>query len=377
MAALQYVDHGDYAAVILRRTYPQLAIAGGLIERSHEWLAGKAHWSEKHLRWTFPSGATLKFSHLQYESNKFDHQGAEYQFIGFDELTQFTEGQYRYLLSRLRRREGSKIPLRARSSSNPGGIGHDWVKRRFITEGLEKGRRFVPARLHDNPHIDRVQYAKALAELDPHTRRQLEEGDWDALASGEFFERGWFEYVRNAPPNASWVRYWDLASTKDGGDWTRGALVGLSNGIWYVKDMRGLQGGPAEVEQLIRQTAANDGRTVSIRMEQEPGSSGKTVIDHYARRVLVGFDFQGVRSTGSKIDRARPLAAAAENGNVRLVEGGDWITDFVDEFAIFPNGSHDDQVDAVSGAMAVLKDMPSFKAEVVQVRATAGLRYAR
>ncbi len=154
MAALQYVDVPGYAAILFRRTYTDLALPGALMDRAHEWLQGTAaKWSEKNKTWTFPSGATLSFGYLENENDKYRYQSAEFQFIGFDELTQFTETQYLYLFSRLRRLEGSKIPLRMRAASNPGGVGHEWVKQRFIVGD----KPFVPASLDDNPYIDRVQ----------------------------------------------------------------------------------------------------------------------------------------------------------------------------------------------------------------------------
>jgi predicted phage terminase large subunit-like protein len=89
-------------------------------------------------------------------------------------------------------------------------------------------------------------------------------------------------------------------------------------------------------------------------MEQEPGSSGKALVDQYARYVLPGFDFQGIRSTGDKVTRARPFAAAAANGNVRCVRGP-WLTDWLDELSTFPEAcDHDDQVDSAVGAFTYL-----------------------
>jgi hypothetical protein len=138
---------------------------------------------------TFPSGAKLAFGYLETEADKFRYQGAEFQFIGFDELTQFTETQYRYLFSRLRRLENCPIPLRMRSASNPGGVGHDWVKQRFLTEGPSFGRVFVPALLEDNPFLDQKECEKSLCELDPITRRQYRTGDWSARHGGSLFVR--------------------------------------------------------------------------------------------------------------------------------------------------------------------------------------------
>lgn len=194
-AALQYVEFPNYKAIIFRRTYPQLAQAGGLIDRAREWLTGKASWNEQKHRWTFPSGAILEFAHMQYEKDRFNYQGAEFDFVGFDELTHFPEIVYRYLFSRLRQRVGSPIPGRVRASSNPGGIGHRWVKRRFIEKLPDPDdpkdtptkcaeRIFIPAKVADNPGINRELYVAALEQLDPQEQEQLLNGNWDARPPG-------------------------------------------------------------------------------------------------------------------------------------------------------------------------------------------------
>lgn len=185
MAALQYADVPGYAALLLRRTLTDLALPGALMDRAADWLAGTpARWSQKDKTWTFPSGATLTFGYLDHPSHRYRYQSSEFQFIGFDELTQFGESEYTYLFSRLRRRTDVLAPLRMRSASNPGGIGHDWVRRRFLIDGVRQGRLFVPAGLDDNPHMDRASYAQNLGALDPLTRDRLLKGDWDIADDG-------------------------------------------------------------------------------------------------------------------------------------------------------------------------------------------------
>jgi len=134
MAALQYVDVENYAALLLRKSYSDLSLPAALIPRAAEWLTTTdAKWNGAEHVWRFPSGASLSFGYLDTEADKYRYQSAEYQFIGFDELTQFSESQYTYMFSRLRRLKGSNVPLRMRGASNPGGYGHEWVKQRFIT----------------------------------------------------------------------------------------------------------------------------------------------------------------------------------------------------------------------------------------------------
>ena len=178
MAALEYVNVPGYAALLLRRTYADLALPGAIMARSHEWLAGtEAHWDGLNHRWRFPSTATVSFGYLDTERDKFRYQGAELQFIGVDEMTQFPQSWYVYLLSRLRRLKGSSVPLRARGATNPGGIGHRWVKERFVDPETAQGP-FVQAKLEDNPSLDQLEYEQSLARLDPTTRAQLRHGVW-------------------------------------------------------------------------------------------------------------------------------------------------------------------------------------------------------
>jgi hypothetical protein len=197
MAGLEHVETPNYAALILRRTFQDLAKPGALLDRAHAWLGGTAaRWNEQRKQWRFPSGAVLAFGYLENDTDVHQYQSAEYQFIGFDELTQFTERQYTYLFSRLRRLENSDVPLRMRSASNPGGIGAEWVQARFVPDDwtpdqaaelrvVEKASRaFVPARLADNPHLDRASYAQSLANLDEVTRAQLLHGDWQIRRRG-------------------------------------------------------------------------------------------------------------------------------------------------------------------------------------------------
>lgn len=202
MGALEHVDVPGYAALILRRTYQDLALPGAIMDRSHEWLKGTdASWNGTDKRWVFPSGASLSFGYLDTDRDRFRYASAEFQYIAFDELTQFPEQWYRFLFSRLRRRRGVDVPLRMRAATNPGGIGHEWVRRRFIEPGDER-RPFISALLVDNPSLDAEEYRETLAELDATTRAQLEDGVWTRDAEGLVYH---FDEARNttrlAPPD--------------------------------------------------------------------------------------------------------------------------------------------------------------------------------
>jgi len=357
MAALQYVDVPHYAALILRRTYQDLSKPEALMDRAREWLTNTdAEWHGDSHTWRFPSGAALAFGYLEHDGSELQYQSAAFQTICFDELTQFSEKQYRYLFSRLRRLEGAQMPLRMRAASNPGGPGHDWVKQRFIT-GHNPQRMFVPALFTDNPYLDQAQYRKSLTELDPVTRKQLEDGDWDVRQEGALARREWFQIVDAAPAQARRVRFWDMAATlksakSDDPDFMVGTKESEAGGIYYVEHVirERLQAG--SVTALIRQTAQADGIEVGVRWEEEGGSSGKIISADMARQ-LGGFIFGGTRVHSDKVTRAMPFLDQARVGNVKLVRGP-WIPAWLDEMCAFPQGAHDDQCDSASGAFAAL-----------------------
>ena len=362
MAALQYVDVPGYSALLLRRSYTDLSLPGALMDRAKAWLIPTlAHWRDSMKTWEFPSGATVTFGYLERPGDEYRYQSTEFQFVGFDELTQFTETQYRYLFSRLRRSNEVDVPLRMRSASNPGGVGHEWVRERFIdAQGSIESRIFIPASLPDNPYLDQDAYLASLNQLDPITRQQLLMGDWSARQPGSLFRREWFPVVEELPVqiNRS-VRFWDLAATPmrpgTDPDYTAGVRVDYGvDGLYYVVDVQRMRGTPGEVERLVNQTARMDGISTQIVIEQEPGASGVNTIHHYVTRVLPDYTVRGQRSTGSKVERAGPVSSQAEVGNVRLYRGP-WLSPFLDEVEAFPLGGHDDQVDALSGAFMRLR----------------------
>ena len=360
MAALQYVEKPTYNALLVRRTYSMLAQPGALLDIAREWLQGKkVRWDHVDNMITFPGGAQLKFGYLANDAQRDQYQGANYHFIGVDELTQFEETQYTWLMSRNRAPVQDDIPLRMWGCSNPGGRGHTWVKQRFLIEGPEHNRRFIKAKLNDNPHLEYKEYSNTLSNLDPITRRQLLDGDWDAVAAGGFFRREWFDIVKEAPANALTVRYWDMAASPEtvsnpDPDWTAGAKIAMRDGVYYILDIRRTRETPAHVERLIKQTAQLDGTQVPVIIEEEPGASGKQVVDYYRRMVLPQYNFRGHKPSGPKESRIGIVSSHAEAGNIKLVEGN-WINAFFDEAEMFPYADHDDQLDSIAGAVAVLQ----------------------
>jgi predicted phage terminase large subunit-like protein len=180
-----------------------------------------------------------------------------------------------------------------------------------------------------------------------------------AHLGGTLFRREWFPIVSDWPRQASLVRYWDFAATEEptgqrrrtkDPDWTVGLLMGLWRGQFWILDVQRVRRTPMGVKDLVRQTAAVDGRHVAIWLEEEGGASGKSVTEDYRRDVLVGYNVRVWHVTGSKGERVKPVSAAAEAGNVFLVRGL-WTGAFLEEIGNWGlPGVHDDQVDALSGA---------------------------
>lgn len=179
---------------------------------------------------------------------------------------------------------------------------------------------------------------------------------------GGMFKRSWFEVVDAAPASTRKVRRWDLAGTdaSAGGDpdWTVGLLLSESAGTYYIEDVRRDRVSPAGVDRMLKSTASQDGRSVKIRVPQDPGAAGKAVANHHVKW-LVGYDVRATPETGSKEVRATPVSAQAEAGNIKLVRGA-WNEAFLEEVSMFPNAAHDDQVDALSGAFAELLQLSSY-----------------
>ena len=191
MAGLMYCDYTPkeddqvvYDALILRRTLDDLEMPNAILDRAKQWLLpfedkGLVQYKDIKKKFTFHNGATLTFRYLAHNNDLNKYQGAELQFIGFDELTQFPQNQYLYLHSRLRKTEDNPIPLRMRGASNPGGIGHDWVKKRFINK--DSPCAYIPSAYTDNPYLNHEDYGKQLDKLDELTKQQLKFGNWDII----------------------------------------------------------------------------------------------------------------------------------------------------------------------------------------------------
>lgn len=407
--ALRNTNNAKFGGVIFRRTSPQITNEGGLWDESrtiYPHFGAKPRTSPNHA-WHFPTGSRLSFGHLQLEKTVLDWQGAQIAFLGFDELTHFTEYQFFYMLSRLRSLSGVRPYVRA--TCNPDA--DSWVRkfiswwideatglpieerigklRYFVRIGSEihwssnpadlrlqwpdipaKSVTFVPALVGDNPKLlDKdPSYLANLHALPLVERERLLCGNWNVrLEAGKFFNRGWFRLVDEAPrPLAGErpvdCRFWDFAATAkeltgNDPDFTAGVLI-----RHYPKQKRfcvlsviAFQGDPAEVEKTFKQTARldadrakRDGARLKIRWEIEGGSAGKRE-SYRLTSELTGFDAKGIKDNRDKLTRAREFAIQAEAGNFDVLSG-DWTENFLNHLHSQPDAKHDDQLDGASGA---------------------------
>lgn len=210
---LRQIDNPNYRAIIFRRTFPRL---GEIIDRSFKYFKKLgATYSDHDIQlklpsWTFHSGARYCFGHVQHERDKYNYQGKEFHYMGFDQIEEFTESQYLFLMAQ-NRTSDPNIWCYIRSTANPGGIGHAWVKKRWIDclkpcelkyfkrvddEDIEcdssdprsVSRAFVPATVYDNPSIieNDPNYIRRLEQLPEQEKKALLYGDWDVF-KGQFF----------------------------------------------------------------------------------------------------------------------------------------------------------------------------------------------
>lgn len=396
---LRNIHNPRFGAVIFRRTSVQVRNQGGLWDESMELypLLG-AEPRESTLEWMFPSGAGVKFAHLEHDKSRLDWQGSQIPLLCFDELPHFTRTQVFYMFSRNRSTCGVRPYIRATCNPVPaddetGGWIHEFVRwyidaetgyvipersgvvRWFIVVddalvwadtaaglrerypgSMPKSFAFIASSVYDNAILlqRNPEYLANLMALHLVDRERLLRGNWLIRESaGKVFNRSWFRIVDAAPAGGRTVRAWDLAATlkeigKNDPDFTASVLMRRFGDMYYVLDATAVQASPASVDGMIYNTATQDGKTVAVRFEEEGGASGKrdarTIV-----ALLAGWDVRGVRPTGDKMVRAKPLAAQAEAGNVVLVRG-EWNEMFLRALHGFPQLAHDDLVDASSNA---------------------------
>jgi len=209
-------QHPRYKGLILRRTFPELEAE--IIVRSHQWYESTgATYNQQKKRWTFPNGGYQAFGHAEHEKDITKYDGVEYNYVGWDELTHFTQYQYLYLVASRVRSSTSQLPAITRAGSNPGNVGHTWVRQRFVDparEGLKVlvdkntglKRFYLPARVEDNKHLlenDPTYIAKLEMLPTEAEKRAKKYGDWYTFEGQVFSFR--LEPLPDEPINARHV----------------------------------------------------------------------------------------------------------------------------------------------------------------------------
>lgn len=397
-AAAQYVNEPGYSALILRRTFRHLNQDGGLIPRSREWWADKAHWNQSEKRWTFPSGATITFGYLDHERDLDGYQGGAWQFVGIDEAGQIPDRWVRYFFSRLRRLKGSTVPIRLRLTANPGGIGHEFLKKRYIGSQSRKPQKqhcFLRSFLRDNPGLDADDYEQGLNELDPITRAQLLAGDWDAYEGGRF-KGEWFRewapghdsegrpvYLlepanENAPIRQVLCQHcWifiscDPAATAE--DW-RGSGEGdpdyTAIGVWAVtpdNDMLLLDvvRDRIPVNEIVPRLEGMCEQWHPLWVGIEYSSISVGIVDQARRSIGIPAVRPLYPKSQRKLVRATPAINKAYSGKIFLPDQADWLEDYLAEMVQFTGDdkldAHDDQVDMTAYAVLAMAEQGLFEA---------------
>lgn len=204
--ALRQVHNPNYRAIIFRKTFPQCRELIIKSLRLYKAAYPKARYNASEHFWTFPSGAKIYFGSMPNSTSYLNYQGLSYSYIAFDELTHFTQEEYEYLISR-NRADGEGLRVYIRATANPGGIGHAWVKERFITpcppgeiqefsvdlpDGSKATRQrvFIQSSVKDNPALMKndPNYILNLASLPEAQRKALLYGDWDSYEGQVFTE---------------------------------------------------------------------------------------------------------------------------------------------------------------------------------------------
>ena len=405
----------NHYGIIFRRNTNQIRTPGGLLDESRKlypMAGGTLNNTTLEWRW-LQHNSRIKFTHLLREETKYDHQGGQYAYVGWDELTHFTRTQFFYLLSRMRSMTGVTPYMRA--TCNPDADSWvaefiDWwidqetgypipdragrVRAFFIQNDevvwgdsrQELIEKYAPARFHAHPdHPEnpirpktftfipaKVTDNRRLMEVDPDyvsnlmaqssvEQERLLHGNWKIKPqAGQYFQRYFFEVVDAPPARAVRVRVWDQAGTAPSEtnpdpDWTVGVLMSRdADGVIYIEDVIRFRENAHAVFPAIKRTAQQDGRGVQIGLYQDPGQAGKYQAQQQTR-ALPGFAVHVLPATKSKEAMASPFSAQARAGNVRVVRGK-WNEDFFRELENFPIGAHDDQVDAASGAFKILTE---------------------
>lgn len=407
------MQHPRATGIIFRRTSKMITAPGSI------WHEAVAMYSSiyktglkirsRDMEIVFPNGALLKFSHMQHDTNVYDHKGGQYSLVIFDEATDFTEDMVVYLLSRMRNAYVDYKPqMFMMTNPDYNSFLREWiedfyldpltgipkeelagVKRYFFRSGntmiwynsLEEAQAqhgvgpqaginsfcFIPATCRDNPPLLKAQpdYITKLLALTRVEKERLLDGSWYARQeSAGNWKREWCNLVDNPTYlPCKRVRAWDFAFTKPSEqypnpDWTRGVLISKENAskVYTVEDVVSMRDRVHEVEKLIFSTAKSDGREVVISIPVDPNAQAAAYAKELQRRLAEqGYIVRLSKPVKSKLTRFAPFSSVSQAGFVNIVKGS-WNSEYFQELEIFDGDRKhkDDQCDATSDAFTIL-----------------------
>jgi len=383
------MDNPGFGAVIFRRTGPQITNEGGLWDESVKMYSQMGAKPIAHkTTWRFPSGAKIKFSHMEHEKNREDWQGAQIPFIGFDELTHFTKLQFTYMFSRNRSVCG--VAPYIRGTCNPSS--KSWVRElidwwigpdgyaipersgviryfvvlegtfhwgdskeelieKFGPESEPKSFTFIRSSLEDNKILMEADpgYRANLMALPLIEREQLLNGNWNISADGGIIRPEWIRYYDTLPDEViSYTWSFDTAvKEKSQNDFSVGQLwAECKNGYYLVSQWRDKVPYPALKKKVKELTELWPAREVLIEDKQ----SGQQLIQDLrdSTKLPIVAMMPGRNMALQKVERANFVSTQFECGNVFVPTGCAWVREMVQEWGAFPNSPHDDQVDTMT-----------------------------
>ena len=426
MDALKYTHIPNYSAIIFRRSLTDLKRSGGLLDLAFQWLGPYVGEEIKYLpsihMFQWYNGASLTFGYVGSATAWEHYQGGSYQYIGWDELTQHSDIDYGEMFSRLRRNactihgsnynhscnlcamysELQKVPLRVRGTTNPGGRGHFWVKKRFklyknYNENLinpvtkkpgvwlsgDAERPFMPFFFTDNPGLDHVEYEKSLNDIpDENRKNQLKMGDWDVVANGifktEWFEKRWRyvggyyavvtqDGVKTHSYHENQLRIYTIVdvacSVREGvgersfkqsqgselpASWTAICTFGITpKNELLVLDMVRFQKEAPEIFDALKSTCV---KWKPLFVAMETNGPGKPIAQ---MAIQMGIPLKEVITYMDKPSNSVEAQIRCKSGRVYLPENSLWNDDFIGEIACWTGHPHEvnDQVDVLSNGV--------------------------
>ncbi len=367
--------------LVLRRYYKDLQDFILLCRRYLSKLGWAYRSGEKDF--TAPSGFLVRFRILENEQDAEKYQGHEYTLIIVEEAGQYPKPEPIDLLNgAMRSAEG--VPAQIFMTANPGGVGNDWLRERFVepapdgftmipVEGTKIRRYYVPARIQDNPklldndpeYVDRLKLSGP-----PHLVRAWLSGDWFAAPSGDVFRLEWFskyydpEYM---PKFRAIIQSWDTAFKKGiKNDRSACTTWGVTkNEIYLIHAWAGRVEFPA----LKKQVELLYNKFMPSMVLIEDKASGQSL--HQEMKANTIIPIKPVKVDGDKLARAYSITPLFETGIIFLPNSGDaeWLYDFSSELCSFPKAKFDDYVDSTSQALDYIrrlqKNMARLERKVV------------